>query len=71
MHSLSLYFISAACFSAFIAVPIDTENFRFFLTLVSTHVECINVQERSEGIVVGLIGWYIIKNIYGKCLESY
>jgi len=30
---------------------------------VSTHIECINVLERSEGIVVGLIGWYIITNI--------
>ena len=34
MHALSSCFISAACFSAFIAVPTNTENFKFFLTLV-------------------------------------
>jgi len=33
MHALSLCFISAACFSAFIAVPTNTEIFKFFLPL--------------------------------------
>ena len=34
MHALSLCFISAACYSAFIVVPTNTENFKFFLNLL-------------------------------------
>ena len=37
MHALSLCFISAACFSASIAVPTNAKNFNFFSHLCSLY----------------------------------
>jgi len=39
MHALSSCFISAACFSAFIAVPTNAENFKLFLHLLDNKEE--------------------------------
>ena len=44
MHALSLCFISAACFSAFYAVPTNTENFKFFPTFVENNYKHFHPQ---------------------------
>ena len=48
MHALSLCFISAACFSAFIAVPTNAENFKPFLHLLDNKEERVQSNQIYE-----------------------